>query len=118
MSLFRVKYLSFFFILISFSSFLNIIYSYYFNLYLNLNTYYLSFILSAVIGLFFYKLKTSSKKPTIYEKILTVLLGYILMPLVLSIPFYLSIYNLTFLNAFFESQCQVLHQQVLLFLKI
>ena len=103
MSLFRVKYLSFFFILISLFSFLNIIYSYYFNLYLNLNTYYLSFILSAVIGLFFYKLKTSSKKPTIYEKILTVLLGYILMPLVLSIPFYLSIYNLTFLNAFFES---------------
>ena len=56
-----------------------------------------------MIGLFFYKLKTNLKKPTIYEKILTVLLGYILMPLVLSIPFYFSIYNLTFLNALFES---------------
>ncbi len=103
MSLFRVKYLSFFFILISFFSFLNIIYSYYFNLYLNLNTYYFSLIVSAVIGLFFYKIKTSEKKSTIFEKILTVLLGYVLMPLVLSIPFYLSIYNLTFLNAFFEA---------------
>ena len=103
MSFFRVKYLSFFFILISFFSFLNIIYSYYFNLYLNLNTYYFCFIVSAVIGLFFYKLKTSKKKSTIFEKILTVLLGYFLMPLVLSIPFYLSIYNLTFLNAFFEA---------------
>ena len=103
MSLFRVKYLSFFFILISLFSFLNIIYSYYFNLYLNLNTYYFCFIVSAVIGLFFYKFKTSKKKSTIFEKILTVLLGYFLMPLVLSIPFYLSIYNLTFLNAFFEA---------------
>ncbi len=99
----RVKYLSFFFILISFFSFLNIIYSYYLNLYLNLNTYYYSLIISAVIGVFFYKTKISEKKPTIFEKILTVLLGYVLMPLVLSIPFYLSIYNQTFLNAFFEA---------------
>ncbi len=103
MSLFRVKYLSFFFILISIFSFFNIIYSYYFNLYLNLNTYYFCFIVSAVIGLFFYKVKTGEKKPTIFEKILTVLLGYVLMPLVLTIPLYLSIYNLTFLNAFFET---------------
>ena len=103
MSFFRVKYLSFFFILISFFSFLNIIYSYYFKLYLNLNTYYFSLIVSAVIGLFFYKIKSSKKKSTIFEKILTVLFGYLLMPLVLSIPFYFSIYNLTFLNAYFEA---------------
>ncbi len=103
MSLFKVKYLSFFFILISLFSFLNIIYSYYFNLYLNLNTYYFSLIVSAVIGLFFYKSKTSERKSTIFEKIATVLLGYLLMPIVMSIPFYLSIYNLTFLNAFFEA---------------
>ena len=102
MSFFRVKYLSFFLILISLFSFLNIIYSYYFNLYLNLNTYYFSLIISAVIGLFFYKVK-NPKKPSIFEKILTVLLGYLLMPLILSIPFYLSIYNLTFLNALFEA---------------
>ena len=103
MSFFRVKYLSFFFIVISFFSFFNIIYSYYFNLYLNLNTYYFSLIISAVIGIIFYKIKTDQKKPSIFEKILTVLLGYILMPLVLSIPFYLSIYNLSFLNSLFES---------------
>ena len=36
------------------------------------------------------------KKPTIFEKILTVLVGYFIMPLVLSIPFYFSIYKLTF----------------------
>ena len=103
MSFFRVKYLSFFFILISIFSFFNIIYSYYFNLYLNLNTYYFSLIISAVIGIIFYKIKTDPKKPSIFEKILTVLLGYLLMPLVLSIPFYLSIYNLSFLNSLFEA---------------
>ncbi len=103
MSLFRVKYLSFFFGLISILSFFNIIYSYYFNLYLNLNTYYLSLIFSLFFCILFYKIKLSEKKPTIYEKILTVLLGYFLLPLILSIPFYFSIYNLTFLNALFES---------------
>ncbi len=103
MSFFRVKYLSFFFIVISFFSFFNIIYSYYFNLYLNLNTYYFSLIISAAIGIIFYKIKTDSKKPSIFEKILTVLLGYFLMPLILSIPFYLSIYNLSFLNSLFEA---------------
>ena len=103
MSLFKVKYLSFFFLLVSIFSFFNIIYSYYFNLYLNLNTYYLSLIISGLIGILFYYLKSSLKKPSIFEKISTVLLGYILIPLVLCIPFYLSIYNLSFLNAFFES---------------
>ena len=103
MLLFRVKYLSFFFILVSVFSFFNIIYSYYFNLYLNLNTYYVSLIISGLIGILFYYLKSSLKKPSIFEKISTVLLGYILIPLVLCIPFYLSIYNLSFLNAFFES---------------
>ncbi len=103
MSLFRVKYLSFFFILISIFSFFNIIYSYYFNLYLNLNNYYFSLVISGIIGFIFYKQNLREKKPTIFEKILTVLLGYILMPIVLSLPFYLSIYNLTFLNAYFET---------------
>ena len=103
MPILRVKYLSFFFLLISIFSFLNIIYSYYFNLYLNLNTYYFSLIISGIIGILFFKINYKDKKPSIFEKILTVLLGYFLMPIVLAIPFYFSIYNLTFLNALFES---------------
>jgi len=103
MSLFRVKYLSFFFILVSVFSFFNIIYSYYFNLYLNLNTYYFSLSSSLVIGLIFYKIKEINRKPLIFEKILTVILGYLLIPLVLSLPFYFSIYNISFLNSIFET---------------
>ncbi len=99
----QIRYLSFFFGLISVLSFFNIIYSYYFNLYLNLDTYYLSFILSLIIAITFYRANFTSKKSSIFQKILTVFLGYILIPLVLSIPFYLSIYNLTFLNSFFEA---------------
>tara|TARA_B100001093_G_scaffold270534_1_gene258626 strand:- start:244 stop:1641 length:1398 start_codon:yes stop_codon:yes gene_type:complete len=103
MSFFRVKYLCFFFGIISILSFLNIIYSYYFNLYLNLNTYFYTLISSLIIAISFYKIESNDTKPAIFVKILTVLLGYFLMPLILSIPFYFSIYNLTFLNAFFES---------------
>ena len=103
MQFFRVKYLSFFFALVSAFSFFNIIYSYYFNFFLNLNTYYISLISSLLISILFYKLKTNLNKPSIFEKILTVILGYILLPLILSIPFYFSIYNLSFLNALFET---------------
>ena len=97
------RYLSFFFGIIAVLSFFNIIYSYYLNLYLNLDTYYLSLFTSLLISILFYKIKTSEKKYSIYEKILTVFFGYILIPLTLSIPFYFSIYNLTFLNSYFES---------------
>ncbi len=99
----QIKYLSFFFGIVSILSFFNIIYSYYLNLYLNLDTYYLSLLCSIIISIFFYKFETTELKPNIYSKILTVFFGYILIPVVLSIPFYFSIYNLTFLNSYFES---------------
>ena len=97
------KYLSFFFGLISIFSFFNIIYSYYLNLYLNLNTYYYSLITALLISILFYKINTTKIKFSVFDKILTVFFGYILIPLVLSIPFYFSIYNLTFLNSYFEA---------------
>ena len=99
----QYKYLSFFFGLISILSFFNIIYSYYLNLYLNLDTYYYSLFISLIISILFYKIELKQKKISIFEKILTVFFGYILIPLVLTIPFYFSIYNLTFLNSFFEA---------------
>ena len=99
----HLKYLSFFFGFISILSFFNIIYSYYLNLYLNLNTYYYSFAVSLIIAILFYKVKIPENKINIFKKILTVFLGYILLPLILSIPFYLSIYNLSFLDSFFET---------------
>ena len=99
----QIKFLSFFFGLISILSFFNIIYSYYLNLYLNLDTYYFSLVISFFFAIIFYKFNLNQKKPSIFDKILTVFLGYFLLPIVLSIPFYFSIYNLTFLNSLFES---------------
>jgi len=99
----QIRYLSFFFGLISILSFFNLIYSYYLNLYLNIDTYYLSLIISFILGILFYKIKTTKDKLSIYQKILTVFFGYIFIPVILSIPFYFSIYDLTFLNSYFEA---------------
>ncbi len=99
----RIRYLSFFFVLIGILSFLNVVYSYYLNLYLNLNTYYISLISSLLIALVFYKFENNKIKISIFDKISTVFFGYLLLPLVLCLPFYFSTHNLTFLNAFFEA---------------
>jgi len=104
MKYFKLIYLGIFFGIVSILSFLNITYSYYLNLYLNLNTYIYTFIVSIFLTiLFYYSKNNEEKKITIYDKILTILLGYFLLPLVISIPYYFSIYNLTFVDAFFES---------------
>jgi len=55
------------------------------------------------LGLLFYFTNNDQQKITIYEKILTILLGYFLLPLIISIPYYFSIYNLTFINSYFEA---------------
>ncbi|MDC1044069.1 potassium transporter TrkG [Candidatus Pelagibacter ubique] len=104
MKYFKLIYLSVFFGIVSILAFFNITYSYYLNLYLNLNTYIITFVVSILLTiLFYYSKNNDEKKITIYDKILTILLGYFLLPIVISIPFYFSIYNLTFVNAFFES---------------
>jgi len=104
MKYFKLIYLSVFFGIVSILAFFNITYSYYLNLYLNLNTYIYTFVVSIFLAILFYYIKNNDeKKITIYEKILTILLGYFLLPLVISIPFYFSIYNITFVNSFFES---------------
>ena len=72
-------------------------------MYLNLDTYYLSLIISLLIAILFYKIRLPEIKLSIFDKIFTVFFGYLIIPIVLSIPFYFSIYNLTFLNSLFES---------------
>ncbi len=103
MNKFSFFYLGTFCILISILSFFNIIYSYYFNLYLNLDTYLYTLLISLIIGIFLILKKNILTKLNIYHKILTVVIGYIFLPMIISIPFYLSIYNLSFLNSYFEA---------------
>ena len=103
MSYFSLIYLGIFSLIISFLSFLNIIYSYYFNLYLNLNSYIYSLIISLVLGIIFLFKNKDDFKISIYHKILIVILGYLILPCIISIPFYFSIYNISFLDSYFEA---------------
>jgi len=104
MNYIKLIYLSVFCGIISILSFFNIVYSYYLNLYLNLNTYIFTFFTSIFLMFIFYIAKNNDEKKTsIYEKILTILLGYFIIPLIIAIPFYFSIYNLTFVNSYFEA---------------
>ena len=103
MNKFILNYLGVFFILLSVLSFFNIIYSYYFNLYLNIDTYFYTFLISGIIGISSFIKNKIEIKITIYSKIFVVIIGYFLLPLIISIPYYFSIYNLSFLNCYFES---------------
>ena len=89
MSRFSLIYIGSFLLLLSIFSFFNIIYSYYFNIFLNVDAYTYSFFISLILGLFavFFK-KIKFKKIPIYEKIVTVLFGYLFFPLIISIPFF------------------------------
>ena len=103
MNRFILSYLGIFFILLSVLSFFNIIYSYYFNLYLNINTYFYTFLISIIVGIGSLINNKIESKVTIYTKIFAVILGYLVIPLVISLPYYFSIYNLSLLNCYFES---------------
>ena len=51
MNRFVLNYLGVFFLLLSILAFFNIIYSYYFNLYLNVNTYFYTLLISLIVGI-------------------------------------------------------------------
>ena len=97
-------YLGIFSILISFFSFLNVLYSYYFEFYLNLNAYIYTLVISLFFGIFFLLIKKKNiDKISLHEKLLVVFFGFLFFPLLVSFPYYFSIYNLTFINSYFES---------------
>ena len=96
-------YLGIFSFFTSILSFLNILYCYYFKLYLNINNFIFIFIVSLFLGSIIFFNKKNIKKVSIYQKILTVILGYLSIPILLSIPYYLIINNISFLDSYFEA---------------
>ena len=104
MNTFPLKYYGIFFLIISFFSFFNIIYSYYFDLLNNLNNYILIFSLTFFVGLFlvFFK-KYKFEKIVLYQRIITVLSGYIILPIAISLPYYLGVNNISLINCYFEA---------------
>jgi len=85
-------------------SILNIFYSIYFDFFIGINSYIITFFISLLIGGGFYFLGRHSYKEIILtDQIIFILLSFILIPLLVSIPYYFSIYDIGLLNSYFES---------------
>ncbi len=100
---FSQLYLGIFSLFISFLSFLNIIYCYYFDLFLDIGSFFSVFLISLFFGSLIFFKKKNLKKTSIFEKILTVITGYLIIPILLAIPYYLILNNLSLFDAYFES---------------
>ena len=97
-------YLGLFCFPVSILAFINILYSSYFDYFLSINSYVVTLIVSFTIGsglLFFGK--RSEKKINFIEQLLLIVLVYFLISLFVALPFYLSNYQVTFLNSLFEA---------------
>ena len=97
-------YLSLFCFPISFLSFVNILYASYFDYFLSIDTYFITLVVSLFTGLgFFYYGNKSLKNINFIEQLILIICAYILTSTLVAIPFYLSNYQVTFLNSIFES---------------
>ena len=91
-------------LLVSLFSVLNILYSIYFNFIIDLNSYLLTFLISLIIGsTFYYVGRNHSKDINLTDQIIFVVLSFILIPFLISIPYIFSIYDIGLLNSYFES---------------
>jgi trk system potassium uptake protein TrkH len=89
---------------IAFLSFFNILYASYFDYYLSLDSYILTLFASLIFGvLFYYFGKSVDKDIKFFEQLILIFLTYVFISLLISIPYYFSIYQLTFINSYFES---------------
>ena len=97
-------YLGIYSLMVSLFSVLNILYSIYFDFVMGINSYLLTFVISLFIGfIFFYIGKNNSKDIILTDQIIFILLSFILIPILISIPYYLSIYDIGLLDSYFES---------------
>ena len=97
-------FLSLFCFPISFLAFVNILYASYFDYFLSINTYFITLIISASAGIcLLYIGKKSKKNINFIDQLILVIFAYFLTAILISIPFYLSNYQITLVNAIFES---------------
>ena len=89
---------------VTFLSFFSILYSSYFDHYLNLDSYILTLVISfsSGAGLYFFS-KNSEKNIKFYEKLILIFIVYLLVSLLISIPYYFGSYQLSFIDSFFEA---------------
>ena len=91
-------------LLVSLFSVLNIFYSIYFDFIIGLKSYIITFFISSTTGFSFYYIgRNHIKDISLIDQIFFILLSFILIPLLISIPYFFSIYNINLLNSYFES---------------
>ena len=89
---------------ISILSFINILYSSYFDHYLNLNSYLLTLFISIFFSFFFWLIsKKADKNIKFHEQIFLMFLVYFFISLLISIPYYFSYYQISFIDSLFEA---------------
>ncbi len=99
-----IFYLGLFIFPLSGLAFINILYSTYFDYFLSIESYTITFFLTLITGSFFcYYGKSSLKKINFYEQLLLIILIYLISSLFISLPYYLSNYQITFIDSLFES---------------
>ena len=97
-------YLGLFCFPISVLSFINILYSSYFDYFLSFGSYLITLFVSLSSGLFFFFYgKNSNRKIKFIDQLILMILVYLVTGLLISLPFYLSSLNINLLNAFFEA---------------
>ena len=99
-----VFFLGIFSLLVSIFSILNILYSFYFDFVIDINSYLATLIISLILGATFYFWgRNYSKDITLIEQIIFIIIGFFLIPFLISLPYFLNIYNIGLLNSYFES---------------
>ena len=98
-------YLGIFTIFVSVFSLFNILFCYYFDNLINIQVYFGCLLVSLFLGIIFifYNKKFLNVKVNFFEKLFLVIAGFFYFPLLISIPYYLSIYDISFINSYFEA---------------
>ncbi len=97
-------YLGLFCFPIAILAFINILYSSYFDYFLSIESYFITLIASLILGSTLYLLgKKSDKKINFIDQLILILLVYLTIGFLISLPFYFSNFQVTFVSAFFES---------------
>ena len=97
-------YLGLFYFPISFLAFINILYSSYFDYFLSFNSYLVTLFLSLILGFALYLFGKKANKQIIFvEQLILIILVYLTIGALISIPFYLSNFEISSSSAFLEA---------------
>ena len=99
-----IFFLGIYSLLVSIFSVLNILYSVYFDFIIGINSYLITFLTSLFFGsIFCYVGRNHKRDIVLTDQIIFIVLAFFLIPILISFPYFLSIYNINFLDAYFES---------------